>query len=109
MNGGGGGIRTHDTLFTYTGFRDRRLQPLGHPSGLSGTKLASAASEFNRRLRRAAPSIRLGAVLWTGLVVLLILWLLALLLGAGRWIHVLPVLMACLLAYRLFVPRRRRW
>src|SRR5687768_15489564 len=31
-DGGGGGIRTHDTLLTYTGFRDRRLQPLGHPS-----------------------------------------------------------------------------
>jgi hypothetical protein len=51
----------------------------------------------------------LGAVLWTALVVLLILWLLALLLEAGRWIYVLPVLMACLLSYRLLVPRRRRW
>lgn len=48
-------------------------------------------------------------MLWTALLVLLILWLLALLLGAGRWIHVLPVLMASLLAYRLLVPRRRRW
>ena len=109
MNGGGGGIRTHDTLFTYTGFRDRRLQPLGHPSTDRSMKFASLRPEFNRRLRRAAPSLRLGAVLWTALVVLLILWLLALLLGAGRWIHVLPVMMACLLAYRLFVPRRRRW
>ncbi|MGH7544382.1 MAG: lmo0937 family membrane protein [Gemmatimonadota bacterium] len=48
-------------------------------------------------------------MLWTTLVVLLILWLLALLLGAGRWILVFPVVMAFLLAYRLFVPRRRRW
>jgi hypothetical protein len=48
-------------------------------------------------------------VLWTTLVVLLILWLLALLLEAGRWIYVLPVVMTCLLAYRLLVPRRRRW
>ena len=51
----------------------------------------------------------LGAVLWTALLVLLILWLLALLLGAGRWTDALPVVMACLLAYRLLVPRARRW
>ena len=51
----------------------------------------------------------LGAVFWTALVVLLILWLLALLLGVGRWTSALPVLMSCLLAYRLLVPRRRRW
>jgi len=60
-------------------------------------------------LPQTAPRIRLGRVLWTALVVLLILWLLALLLGTGRWIHALPVVMACLLAYRLFAPRRRRW
>ncbi len=37
-DGGGGGIRTHDTLLTYTGFRDRRLQPLGHPSRKEGAE-----------------------------------------------------------------------
>ena len=30
--GGGGGIRTHGTVPRYSGFQDRRLQPLGHPS-----------------------------------------------------------------------------
>ena len=30
---GGGGIRTLDTsVYSYTGFRDRRFQPLSHPS-----------------------------------------------------------------------------
>jgi len=31
-SGGGDGIRTHDTLLTYTRFPIVRLQPLGHPS-----------------------------------------------------------------------------
>ena len=31
-NGGWGGIRTHDTLLTYTHFPGARLRPLGHPS-----------------------------------------------------------------------------
>ena len=30
--GGWGGIRTHDTLLTYTHFPGARLRPLGHPS-----------------------------------------------------------------------------
>ena len=31
--GGGGGIRTLDTsVYSYTGFRNRRFQPLSHPS-----------------------------------------------------------------------------
>src|SRR5690349_16235032 len=30
--GGGGGIRTHETLSAPTRFRDELLQPLGHPS-----------------------------------------------------------------------------
>ena len=37
---GQGEIRTHDTGLPYTGFRDRRLQPLGHlsfaPSNITG-------------------------------------------------------------------------
>ena len=32
--GGGSRIRTHGAL-TLNGFQDRRLQPLGHPSGLA--------------------------------------------------------------------------
>ena len=32
INGGWGGIRTHDTLLTYTHFPGVRLRPLGHPS-----------------------------------------------------------------------------
>jgi hypothetical protein len=32
LNGGWGGIRTHDTLLTYTHFPGARLRPLGHPS-----------------------------------------------------------------------------
>ena len=31
-NGGGDGIRTHDTRLTYACFQDRCLRPLGHPS-----------------------------------------------------------------------------
>jgi hypothetical protein len=34
--GGWGGIRTHDTLLTYTHFPGARLRPLGHPSPDSG-------------------------------------------------------------------------
>src|SRR5580704_756033 len=33
LNGGGGGIRTHETLLGPNGFQDRRFQPLTHPSG----------------------------------------------------------------------------
>ena len=43
---------------------------------------------------------------WTSLVVLLILWLLGLLLGAGPWVHVLAFAMAVVFLYRLLVPRR---
>ena len=31
---GGGGIRTHERGNPVTGFQDRRLQPLGHPTGI---------------------------------------------------------------------------
>ena len=33
LSGGGGGIRTHETLLGPNGFQDRRFQPLTHPSG----------------------------------------------------------------------------
>ena len=33
MSGGGRGIRTPGRL-PYSGFQDRRLRPLGHPSGI---------------------------------------------------------------------------
>ena len=32
--GGGGGIRTHETLLRSNGFQDRRFQPLTHPSAV---------------------------------------------------------------------------
>ena len=32
LAGGGGGIRTHETLLGPNGFQDRRFQPLTHPS-----------------------------------------------------------------------------
>ena len=32
LTGGGGGIRTHETLLGPNGFQDRRFQPLTHPS-----------------------------------------------------------------------------
>ncbi len=34
IGGGAGGIRTHDTLLTYTHFPGERLRPLGHRSAL---------------------------------------------------------------------------
>ena len=40
--GGEGGIRTRDTRNGYTGFRDRRFQPLSH---LSGPKIVSKAKK----------------------------------------------------------------
>ena len=59
-NGGGGGIRTHDTLFTYTGFRDRRLQPLGHPSGPSCRSSHRPRPISTAPLRRRAARLRFG-------------------------------------------------
>src|SRR5687768_7823702 len=53
-DGGGGGIRTHDTLLTYTGFRDRRLQPLGHPSR-KALNIAAEERCFNRDGRGRSP------------------------------------------------------
>ena len=47
-NGGGRGIRTPDTaLQPYNGLANRRLQPLGHPSGAmpAGAKAAGACSD----------------------------------------------------------------
>lgn len=34
LSGGEGGIRTHETLITFCGFQDRRIQPLCHLSTL---------------------------------------------------------------------------
>ena len=42
INGGEGGIRTLDTLLTYTPLAGERLQPLGHFSGSSYQKPASS-------------------------------------------------------------------
>lgn len=45
---------------------------------------------------------------WTTLLVLLILWLLGLVLEVGAGVHVLGVLAALLLLYRLTIGSRRR-
>ena len=41
--GGGGGIRTLVTLYRPNGFRDRRIQPLCHPSAWGKNKAGSKA------------------------------------------------------------------
>ena len=46
-NGGGSGIRTHDTLLRYTHFPGVRLRPLGHPS--SAGRTIPTAGEFAMR------------------------------------------------------------
>src|SRR2546425_8759574 len=43
--GGGGRIRTHGAL-QHSGFQDRRLKPLGHPSALMRKRLAGLASRM---------------------------------------------------------------
>ena len=43
QNGGGGGIRTLVTLYRPNGFRDRRIQPLCHPSAWGKNKAGSKA------------------------------------------------------------------
>lgn len=43
LNGGGGGIRTLVTLYRPNGFRDRRIQPLCHPSAWGKNKAGSKA------------------------------------------------------------------
>ncbi len=45
MNGGGRGIRTLDTGLAYTHFPGVRLQPLGHPSGISKTTPLSTSAQ----------------------------------------------------------------
>ena len=40
---GGGGIRTHEPGLPVTGFQDRRIQPLCHPSGCPWPRLARAS------------------------------------------------------------------
>ena len=43
QNGGGGGIRTLVTLYRPNGFRDRRIQPLCHPSAWGKNKAGTKA------------------------------------------------------------------
>lgn len=47
-NGGAGGIRTHDTLLTYTHFPGERLRPLGHRSACTGTGALIAWRGFRK-------------------------------------------------------------
>lgn len=50
LNGGAGGIRTLDTLLTYTHFPGERLRPLGHRSACSGTRRLAARIGAGKRL-----------------------------------------------------------
>ena len=45
LNGGAGGIRTLDTLLTYTHFPGERLRPLGHRSAAPGRFVRSTERE----------------------------------------------------------------
>ena len=55
--GGGGGIRTHGTHYTYNGFRDRPVQPLRHPSACAS---AAASRETRRMVRPLQPRQAVG-------------------------------------------------
>ena len=55
---GQGEIRTHDTGLPYTGFRDRRLQPLGH---LSKTTKYRWAPRESQREAIAAFGVRIAS------------------------------------------------
>src|SRR5205809_4104042 len=64
--GGGGRIRTHGAL-QHSGFQDRRLKPLGHPSALRCSTLARVRSRYrprsytNRWRGRSSPSSRVAS------------------------------------------------
>ncbi len=53
MIGGGSGIRTHGGV-NLTGFQDRRLRPLGHPSGRGNFTASRPPRTIPTRLRRGA-------------------------------------------------------
>ena len=53
LGGGAGGIRTLDTLLTYTHFPGERLRPLGHRSACSGVPRPSRAWRDPQALARA--------------------------------------------------------
>ena len=54
VNGGAGGIRTLDTLLTYTHFPGERLRPLGHRSAcLARERSVPKRAGFRKRCRRA--------------------------------------------------------
>src|SRR5689334_21798739 len=56
-HGGEGGIRTPGTGFSqYNGLANRRLQPLGHLSGVA------MATFYHRKLRRGPPFRRCGPI-----------------------------------------------
>src|SRR5690606_1143523 len=65
--GGQRGIRTPDTLFTYTRFPGERLQPLGHLSYLCpSVKTAKAKSAILTEMQTACPGAVSGrsAIVW---------------------------------------------
>ena len=61
--GGGGGIRTHGTHYTYNGFRDRPVQPLRHPSACAS---AAADRETRRMVRPLQPRRTVGGCVVRG-------------------------------------------
>src|ERR671924_1970327 len=75
--GGGGGIRTRDTLLRYTRTPGVRLRPLGHPSDAALTRKGGTLDEAARRsntagrrppggLRRHSPAARDDAAIAIG-------------------------------------------
>lgn len=52
LAGGAGGIRTLDTLLTYTHFPGERLRPLGHRSACTGTGALIAWQGFRKPIGR---------------------------------------------------------
>ena len=55
--GGWSGIRTHDTLLTYTHFPGARLRPLGHPSATGPLiRLVSVACPALSQFSRSSPN-----------------------------------------------------
>jgi hypothetical protein len=73
--GGEGGIRTLDTLLTYTHFPGVRLRPLGHLSNIrcqaSGNRYWISSIYFNRHL----PSVIINVMKSTATAVICRVWL----------------------------------
>jgi hypothetical protein len=63
LAGGGGGIRTHETLLGPNGFQDRRFQPLTHPSDALNSNIERGAGLYTNAIR-ARRDLRAGIVIF---------------------------------------------